>query len=399
MNTQPNQLLFSNSIRYLFFIFLFFFSLGQLQKITLPVGSLYIHDLVITITIIIAFFTRQFSLHQIYTNIIGSCKKHFFLTLCILFISTRTLVEGAITDNITPFLYISRLLMYALFNVFVCRTVKSKTVTMGWLISIFAVLYLGVLQFFFIPDIRFLAILGWDDHYYRLVSTLLDPAFTGLFFVFGIITVLQNESFKKYKAILLTFLSIGLTLTYSRSSWLALMGVLAYIGFKNLYEKKSIKTFFYHVFFILAIMITTFFLAPKPGGEGVNLTRTASINARITNATSNVSESTLLTFFIGDGLFSKMTPTTLIPYRPQVPDNFFVLLFKGGGIFSLVFGTIGLIKIVYTNGFARPIANSLLIGLLIHTLFSASIIQPFVFLLFLGLYDTQKYTTLGKLKG
>src|SRR3989304_8999963 len=43
-----------------------------------------------------------------------------------------------------------------------------------------AIAVFGLAQYILIPDTRFLAVLNWDDHYYRLLSTLLDPNFTGI---------------------------------------------------------------------------------------------------------------------------------------------------------------------------------------------------------------------------
>ncbi len=83
---------------------------------------------------------------------------------------------------------------------------------------------IGLIQFFMYPDLRNLMYLGWDPHYYRLFSTLLDPNYMGLLLVFtllmgfGIFT--KKHSVWIIAGQLVTF--VALLLTYSRSSFLAL---------------------------------------------------------------------------------------------------------------------------------------------------------------------------------
>lgn len=114
---------------------------------------------------------------------------------------------------------------------------------------------IGILQFILIPDLSFLVPFGWDPHQKRLVSTLLDPNFTG-----GLLVILSSIStslflFQKkniYLALTI-FYFIAIILTFSRSSYLAFLATLAVIGIL-----KSPKFLFsFLALFIFAILTST----------------------------------------------------------------------------------------------------------------------------------------------
>src|SRR4030042_2247476 len=79
------------------------------------------------------------------------------------------------------FLYLLRLAAYYFFGVYIWNFVKgraeNKKLLMHCLlvISVVASLF-GWIQFFAVPDIKFLFSIGWDMHLFRLVGTFLDPA-------------------------------------------------------------------------------------------------------------------------------------------------------------------------------------------------------------------------------
>lgn len=95
---------------------------------------------------------------------------------------------------------------------------------------IFAVI--GFLQFLFLPDLTKLQLPGWDPHIWRLFSTTFDPNYTG-----GILVILTSfassiylfskKKFYLYLALIFVFCTL---LTFSRSSYLALLSAFAVIG-------------------------------------------------------------------------------------------------------------------------------------------------------------------------
>jgi len=106
------------------------------------------------------------------------------------------------------------------------RTIKKDEIkkfinlfiTIGFVFTI-----LGFLQLVLYPDLSSLQTYGWDPHINRLVSTTLDPNFTGgLLTVFISICVSMFLYYRNAKyALFSLFFSIALLLTFSRSSYFA----------------------------------------------------------------------------------------------------------------------------------------------------------------------------------
>lgn len=74
---------------------------------------------------------------------------------------------------------------------------------------------LGLLQFIFLPNLSFLLPNGWDPHYFRTVSTFLDPNFTGAYFVLTLLVISPKNFYIKFAIVFLALLT-----TFSRSSYL-----------------------------------------------------------------------------------------------------------------------------------------------------------------------------------
>jgi O-antigen ligase len=143
---------------------------------------------------------------------------------------------------------------------------------------------LGLLQFAFFPSLKPLISLGWDEHYGRLFGTLFDPNFMGmvlvLAFVLGFYFIFSFHKGKTYihhsfiwftQAILL----LSIILTYSRSTYLALLFALGYLTY-------SFKL--YRFFFVLVLACIGVYLIIPKGSMDVNrLTREVSTTARFHN--------------------------------------------------------------------------------------------------------------------
>lgn len=99
--------------------------------------------------------------------------------------------------------------------------VKKLIVPAFWIFVIFA-----WIQYLFLPDTRFLLQYGWDEHYYRMIGTVLDPNYLGVMLgMVGIYLIYKytNRQIDKWGKILLAFTFGGLALTYSRASWMAVL--------------------------------------------------------------------------------------------------------------------------------------------------------------------------------
>src|SRR5258708_36528350 len=117
-------------------------------------------------------------------------------------------------------LYLVRLVAYFSLTQIKFKNKKfifNSLIIVGVFIAIF-----GWIQYFFFPDLRALKMLGWDDHYFRLVSTYLDPAFTGILLVLAEILVIAKTIQKKSRFIFSVnlFLIITILFIYSREIYL-----------------------------------------------------------------------------------------------------------------------------------------------------------------------------------
>jgi O-antigen ligase len=97
----------------------------------------------------------------------------------------------------------------------------------------------GFLQLIFLPNLNILELIGYDPHYFRLVSTWLDPNFFGAGLVFALLfTVSTHAVTNREKAIVLPLFTLALVLTFSRSAYI--MAILAVVTYALL--RRSGKT-------------------------------------------------------------------------------------------------------------------------------------------------------------
>lgn len=381
MNTQ----LQNNILTVIFSCFLFLCALGQLQRLEFVGGALYLHDIGALFFIIIYCFTTPFKRTSLRLQTVS---VPLILLICTgILISFSTLLGAITSQTIIPVLYICRLIFYGLFSLCVWQTYSNTVIHKSWFILLIGLLYGGFTQYILFPDTRFLYILGWDEHYYRLVGTLFDPAFIGLLYVFGLLVIITKTPFTTLTYCMSILFSIALAMTYSRSSWVALALALIYIA---IIQTKHIKKFLPIMSVICIVMIITLWLAPKPGGEGVNISRTSTIEARSEHILKELTaDLTLKEIFIGQGLFrAENYSDDGVPNHAKVPDNILILLFKGGGIVAVITGVLGFLLLGVQNLKQPILRNTLLIAVITHSMFNASLIQPFVLLVLLGLYSS-----------
>jgi len=226
-----------------------------------------------------------FSLIYSFYNWVES-KKYYFVIAPFIFSAILSLVIASTfypnNEVAVGFLYLIRLIAYAsvfiVVRVLVLNLPSMKKILLESLIAVSAFTAIfGWIQYFWLPDLRTLKLLGWDDHLYRLVGTFLDPAFTGLIIVLG---ALASFSYlvrvRKFSIFLIfAFLTISLAFTYSRASYLALFTGLVYF-LKN-------KNFVLTIGLFIAIFLFSIPFLPRPSSEGVKLERTHSVYAKVQN--------------------------------------------------------------------------------------------------------------------
>ncbi len=240
-----------------------------------------------------------------------------------------------------------------------------------FILSLFSLVLFGLLQYFFWPNLTPLSSLNWDPHLNRLVSTYLDPAYTGLILTFFLLTIFFNQpliiksSLTKFNLLLATYLSLAFT--YSRASFLALLST----GIFHFFKTKNYLPFQY---LSILIVITTIIL-PRPPGEGTRLERTASILAKIEN------------YKIGINLWSKspifghgynLLSTVRLDQPPTSHsangfDSSLVTILTTTGIVGLLLYLSALRNIFLSSS---PAMQYLLCALFIHSFFTNSLLYP-----------------------
>lgn len=176
-------------------------------------------------------------------------KPPIFLISAILFIIIAILSLALTPLHLQPLQYLISFLYTIRFSAFILLcwviikgaypTLKEK-IPMVFTFSGLTLAILGLLQLIFIPDLSFLTTAGWDPHYFRTVSTFLDPNFLGGFFALTLILILsflKDDLAKTPKVLIAILLYLALLTTFSRGAYLAF-----FVGFLTLsILNRSIK--------------------------------------------------------------------------------------------------------------------------------------------------------------
>lgn len=271
----------------LLFVFLVLFPFGQLTKI--PLGFLNLPEVHLYLTDVVLFFlvlgwvSWRFLREKRKYQLPPLAKPIFlFIALAGLSLAVNSPLFSGREVGV-GFLYLLRWIFYAGLY-FVIFDLKKKFKCLNWknircflIIIGSAVGVFGLIQYFLWPNLKALEVLQYDPHFYRVVGTFLDPGFTGLILVFTLLLIIDRWFKEKKKWLIPLFLVIysALALTYSRASWLVFLLAVFLVA----YFKKSWK----FLLVILVLMGVTYFLLPRPAGEGGKIERTYTIEARLIN--------------------------------------------------------------------------------------------------------------------
>lgn len=367
-------------------------SLGQLQRWQVtPVLSLYGHDVILGMAAMWSWW--QWSARR--SVLLDWWQNHRWLVIMGVWTLVGWVVAALTIQPVLPaVLYAGRAVVYAVGTVWLFHQSKLHRDwwRSGYVLAGVGMLWLGVLQYVFLPDTRFLRVLGWDDHYYRLIGTLLDPNFTGLFLIM-IGCYLWSVAHRWPRALLqwLTLaLLVAVALTFSRASYAALAVVLMLLVFYRLVlVKYGGWRLVAKVLAVLAVAGVAWWLAPKPTGEGVNLLRQSTITARWQASLPWLTSLQPWQWLVGRGaLVQPGLPAGGVNLaaadHANWPDNWLILLISSWG----VVGTVGwvvwsgkrLTKLSQTD----PWLVLAIAAVLTHGLFNHSLLEPFVWLLLWG---------------
>lgn len=357
---------------------------GQFERIELDQGrALYGHDIVLCVLVAITAWKWRSALQNSLRSTIG-----LFWLAIVGWIGLNILIHfsGDPSGIVTGILYLGRLCILTGYGWAITTLLRTHRLSFRYFShsifgAFFAVSVLGFVQYLLFPDTRSLVLLGWDDHYFRLISTLFDPGFTGIILAIAALlhlrgTLLQKATLAEYAFILLH--GIGLLLTYSRASYLAFATGIVVLSVIN----KNWK-----VLLILPAFASLLLFLPRPGGEGVKLERTASVIARLESNSEALASQSSRSWLIGDGWYAKkvLQPTQQkdgleVPNHSSAPENSLIFVYSSLGLIGvlLVVGLLGALVVrvgIFSEFF---LAMSMV---LVHSLFSNTLFHPFILIL------------------
>lgn len=363
MNFALNK---SSLFRILIATFFVIASLGQIQRIQLfPQIAVYLHEVLLA-GIVIIFLPE---LIQKYKTLLPLIPKSMLLFGAFLVIQTTAF--QLVHPDMVQLLYFARLGLYAQLGVLLHFATSQKFITAKQVIRLFLVMIgiinaLGFLQYVWFPDTRWLYLLGWDDHYFRLISPLFDPGFTGLVLAIGLLIFIltrKKQQLGWQPLVVISTVMIAILLTYSRATYIA----LAIVAFFQLIGAKN-RT--YYVIILCFFAIIPFL--PRPSSEGVKLERTASIIARIDSNQAALQSLSLTEVIWGRGLYTHI-PASInhLPNHATAPDNSFVFLFVSFGVLGSGLLVFSLWQLRSFFGYDPP--RSMLLLIAVHSLFNNSL--------------------------
>ncbi len=343
---------------------------GQLIRLPFLSGGITVLDISVLFLTLFGLFKLKLKL-----------KKPPFLIPGLIFIFAAILsliltpLHLGFSEMLSSFSYIARFFLYLSFA-WVIFSLK-KDLSKSFIFSGVVIAVLGLLQIIFLPDLRFLASQGWDPHYFRAVSTFLDPNFTGAFLVLTLVLLMSLRGAKATRQSLLIFSLVFLALlaTFSRSSYLIFLGS----GLTFSFFKRSIKLGVATII-LFAVLLLGFYVYTQQVATPRNIDRTQSASFRfntwqqgfdlfqkspILGIGFNAYRYGIKEYDLGDKQF-------LESHGSSANDSSLLFVLSTTGILGLG----AYLYLLFTFFKSNKIAAVGLIGLLIHSFFSNSLFYP-----------------------
>lgn len=362
----------------LIFLFFIVFPFGQLLRTDFFIADFFgvIHPIDIVVGLSALFYLLFVKKQKpFFSIVVFSCYMFFSLILSLRIFKPQGLAEGLF--------YALRLSGYLIFPLFISNYLKNvrslKLKIDNYLLgAMLFVALIGWVQYFLFPDTRFLSLLGWDDHLYRLVGSFFDPGFLSILLTFAVITAIYKYIHTKrqgYLYMIILFL-ITLFFTYSRSGYIA----FTISGLYLLIKEKKYKVMLSLISLIFIILL----ILPRPDGEGVKLERLYSVYLRLQNYEETIS-------------IIKKNPVFGVGYNNLCLSRYYYLgdietsshaCSGSDSSILLVLSTMGIVglfifvALIYEYNIYikddRILINSLVLSLFIHSLFTNSLFYPWV---------------------
>lgn len=368
----------------LFIILLFSILAGQLIKIPLFGSQPPLLDLIVGIIDMWGLYKLKFHLKNP-PNFIKIAIL-FILIACFSLIFTRLKLSQP--EILVSFFYTVRFFIYILFGLLIYSGAYpnlSKTIPKLLIFSGIGLSILGILQFLTFPDLSFLSILGWDPHFFRTVSTFLDPNFAGAYFVLTLLLLTSlREVTQANERVVIGFwiiLYLALLTTFSRSSY----GMFL-ISFLTLsYFLKSWKVAIVSIILFLGLLIG-FQIYSQAVAKPRGVSREQSASFRI-----NTWQQGLTLFqnhpILGVGFNTyrfalkqyNLAPENIIESRGgSTNDSSLLFVASTTGILGLISYMAFLITIFIRGLHTDKLLSSAILGLLAHSTFANSLFYPHI---------------------
>lgn len=183
---------------------------GQVWRVPWVVGTITVLDACVFLLLLPKIFKLKFKKPG---GLFLSAFLFIFIAMLALILSPLKLNS---VELFTSFSYTIRFTSYILLGL----VLFSNTFIL--MLSGIILAILGLLQLIFIPNLSFLESFGFDGHFFRTVSTFLDPNFVGAYFVLTLLLIITRPNFFSKKTWLAVFILVYLALltTFSRGSYL-----------------------------------------------------------------------------------------------------------------------------------------------------------------------------------
>lgn len=372
-----------------FYITFFAFSFGQLGRISFLQQRVNGYWYEVSLGICMLIFLLRYGVKPI--------VRYFKpMAMLLIFAAYMTLSTGislfyySSFDNMVAVLYLVRLLMYIVYFVYAAYhmaespPIKKLFVNGFWNI-LFIAIVTGVLQYFFFPDLAKLYNEGWDPHLYRLFGLFFDPSVAGAVFgmLFLFVLMSQHKMTENIwmKALLIAILFVLILFTFSRGTYIGLFAALFILALR----KKAL----YLLAGFAGIFTMGLLLLPKPMGEGVNLLRTSTIDARAVDYREGIDvwKNTNPAIGIGYDHIRAVKKTaaelsangTTYSHAGSAFHSSFLTILVTGGLIGFLLFVMGLVELAQINAYSLYAV----IFLSVMSLFDNILLHPFVlFLLF-----------------
>jgi O-antigen ligase len=316
-------------------------------------------------------------------------QKWLLMFIGVLIVSNLiNLPKYSFAENVTGSLYILRFIIYSLIiGVKMKGQAKCPVPTEKIICGIgLTITLIGIFQFFFLPDLRFLQYQNWDDHLNRLTFPYLDPSFAGAILLVFLIVNLYGQTKKSISTIIISITEIlAIFLTFSRATWVTGGIVLLMMVFwrsRGIGKMRVIRV----VGGVILIAVMVCIIFAKFGSYGNRLFRTETILSRTTsmqkgfqiwqkNPVFGVGFNSYKTYQIKNGYYVK---NNLENRGEASVENSYIFVLATSGIVGLlaflgwVFGAFRELR-----GVRRYVFASVLIG----SLFNNLLFYPFILLI------------------